>query len=175
MKKVCLLLSLFVILLCTGCDGTNKYLPTGEFELEYVSCYGLEDKEDFPEELKVFDKLKYNLKEITKEEYEQANGENVFIDIHSNEKETKKYLSLEVYVYYMNSDRYEKIEAKNIELFSYDNPYEYDGECTFKINGIDYEGIIDLCFFTYKSGSGPQKIALIFKERKYCILFSEVQ
>lgn len=176
MKKgvLCLSVIFIMMLLCTSCDGPTKYLSIGNYELQYVTYYGLEDKENYPEELKVFDKLKYELKEITEEEYERADGQNVFIDIYSNNKPEKVYLYLEVYLYYAESEEVEKVECKNIEVVQYENPYHYEGECTFKINDRGYNGFVCLYFSTNKSGTGTQEIAIVFNEDEYVILFSEM-
>lgn len=175
MKKILLVLSLLLVFVCTSCDGAKGYLSTGNYELQYVTYYGLEDKENYPEELKAFNKLKYELKRITKEEYEQANGQNVFIDFYSNNKPEKVYLYLEVYIYYASSDEFEKVESKNIEIaYNGQNPYHYRGECAFKINNIDYTGIIGLYFSTRKDGSGNQEIVLTFDEKEYVMKFSEI-
>lgn len=177
MKKgvLCLSIIFIMMLLCTSCDGPTRYLSTGNYELQYVTYYGLEDKENYPEELMVFNKLKYKLKEITEEEYEQANGQNVFIDIYSNYKPEKVYLYLEVYLYYIESEEVEKVECNNIEIANEgQNPYVYLGDCVFKINNVDYEGVIYLKFSTNKSGTGTQEIIIVFNEDEYGILFSEM-
>lgn len=176
MKKgvLCLSVIFIMMLLCTSCDGPTRYLSTGNYELQYVTYYGLEDKENYPEELMVFNKLKYELKEITEEEYEQADGQNVFIDIYSNNKPEKVYLYLEAYLYYTESEEVEKVECKNIEVVQYENPYHYEGECTFKINDRGYNGFVCLYFSTNKSGTGTQEIAIVFNEDEYVILFSEI-
>lgn len=180
MKKgvLCLSIIFIMMLLCTSCDGPTRYLLTGNYELRYVRYFGNWDEPNlptnYPEELMVFNKLKYELKEITEEEYEQANGQNVFIDIYSNYKPEKVYLYLEVYLYYTESEEVEKVECKNIEVVQYENPYHYRGDCTLKINNTNYTGIIGLYFSTDKSGTGTQEIAIVFNEDEYVILFSEI-
>lgn len=180
MKKgvLCLSIIFIMMLLCTSCDGATRYLSTGNYELQYVTYYGMLDEPNlptnYPEELMVFNKLKYKLKEITEEEYEQANGQNVFIDIYSNNKPEKVYLYLEAYLYYTESEEVEKVECKNIEVVQYENPYHYEGECTFKINDRGYNGFVCLYFSTNKSGTGTQEIAIVFNEDEYVILFSEI-
>lgn len=168
-----------MMLLCTSCDGATRYLSTGNYELQYVTYYGMLDEPNlsinYPEELMVFNKLKYELKEITEEEYEQADGQNVFIDIYSNYKPEKVYLYLEVYLYYAESKEVEKVECNNIEIANEgQNPYVYLGDCAFKINGRGYNGFICLYFSTNKSGTGTQEIAIVFNEDEYVILFSEM-
>ncbi len=181
MKKgvLCLSVIFIMMLLCTSCDGATRYLSTGNYELQYVTYYGMLDEPNlptnYPEELMVFNKLKYELKEITEEEYEQANGQNVFIDIYSNYKPEKVYLYLEVYLYYAESEEVEKVECNNIEIANEgQNPYVYLGDCVFKINNVDYEGVIYLKFSTNKSGTGTQEIIIVFNEDEYGILFSEM-
>lgn len=176
MKKVLFILSLLLVFVCTSCDGPQRYLSTGNYELRNVRYYGLIENIDYPEELKVFDKLKYELKRITEEEYEQANGQNVFIDIYPLNKSEKLYLNIEVYIYYADSDKFEKIECKNIEsTFSgASNPYDYFGECTFKINETEYEGFINLCFSSNKSGTGTKDIGIISNEKEYVMNFCEI-
>ena len=181
MKKgvLCLSVIFIMMLLCTSCDGPTRYLSTGNYELQYVRYFGNWDEPNlptnYPEELMVFNKLKYELKEITEEEYEQADGQNVFIDIYSNNKPEKVYLYLEVYLYYAESEEIEKVECNNIEIANEgQNPYVYLGDCVFKINNVDYEGVIYLKFSTNKSGTGTQEIAIVFNEDEYGILFSEM-
>lgn len=158
--------------MCTSCES-SKALSTGNYELQYVTYYGYDVEENYPEELKVFDRLKYELKRITEEEYEEANGQNVFIDVYSNGKSQKIYLYLELYLYYTGSDEFEKIESENIKLFYPDMRYDYSGECTFKINNEDYAGIVYLCFKPGGYSSGTQEISIKFTKEEYVMKFSD--
>ncbi len=66
MKKILITISIFMLLICAGCVPKLNPIETGEY-------YAEGEKEN-----KVFKKAKLEIYEITKEEYELANGINVF-------------------------------------------------------------------------------------------------
>ena len=68
MKKILIAISIIMLLICAGC--VPKLNP-----IETVEYYAEGEKEN-----KVFKKAKLEMYEITKEEYELANGINVFED-----------------------------------------------------------------------------------------------
>ena len=82
MKKICILLSLIFVLMCSGCGPTKKPLLEGTFYSIEVSSKNEDMKDKFSE-------AKVTIKEITKEEYEEANGVNVLIDGYTSQIEEK--------------------------------------------------------------------------------------
>lgn len=102
MKKICILLSLITMLICSGCGPTYKPLLEGTFYSESFSFQN-EDKKE------IFNQARITIKEITKEEYEEANGVNVFIDGYTSQVEEKRYLSIEFYLYSVETEQYELV------------------------------------------------------------------
>ena len=80
MKKIGLIFSLFIVLMCSGCGPILEPLIEGTY-----TSYNEEKNE-------TFSKGKFTIKEITKEEYEEAKGINVFIDGYIPQKDEKRYL-----------------------------------------------------------------------------------
>ena len=100
MKKICILLSLIFVLMCSGCGPTKKPLLEGTFYSIEVSSKNEDMKDKFSE-------AKVTIKEITKEEYEEANGVNVLIDGYTSQIEEKRYLSIELYLYAIETAQYD--------------------------------------------------------------------
>ena len=100
MKKICILLSLIFVLMCSGCGIKMEPILEGTYY-----SYDEENNE-------TFSKAKFIIKEISKEEYEQANGKNVFIDGSTYFKEDKIYLSIEFYLYAIATEQYELVKEK---------------------------------------------------------------
>lgn len=73
MKKIYILLSLMIMLICSSCVLTKKPILEGT----YFSDNFVFQKEDMEGK---FSNAKVTIKEITKDEYEEANGVNVLID-----------------------------------------------------------------------------------------------
>ena len=103
MKKIGLIFSLFIVLMCSGCGPTKKPLLEGTFYSIEVSSKNEDMKDKFTE-------AKVTIKEITKEKYEEANGVNVLIDGYTSQIEEKRYLSIEIYLYVVETDQYEKVK-----------------------------------------------------------------
>ncbi len=74
MKKILIAISIIMLLICAGCVPPLYPIETGEY-------YAEGEKEN-----KVFKKAKLEIYEITKEEYELANGINVFESVFSDQK-----------------------------------------------------------------------------------------
>ena len=103
MKKIGLIFSLFIVLMCSGCGPILEPLIEGTY-----TSYNEEKNE-------TFSKGKFTIKEITKEEYEEAKGINVFIDGYIPQKDEKRYLSIELYLYSVETNQYEKVKLIDIE------------------------------------------------------------
>ena len=84
--------------MCRGCGPILEPLIEGTY-----TSYNEEKNE-------TFSKGKFTIKEITKEEYEEAKGINVFIDGYIPQKDEKRYLSIEIYLYVVETDQYEKVK-----------------------------------------------------------------
>lgn len=80
-----------------------------------------------------FTKLKYTLKEITKEEYESAKGVNVFIDEGCNYFDITKYLSIELCVWLNETNEYVRMDITNLKYIRNDK-YRYEGNFSISIN-----------------------------------------
>ena len=98
MKKIGLIFSLFIVLMCSGCGPILEPLIEGTY-----TSYNEEKNE-------TFSRGKFTIKEITKEEYEEAKGINVFIDGYIPQKDEKRYLSIELYLYSVETEQYEKVK-----------------------------------------------------------------
>ncbi len=97
MKKILIAISIFMLLICAGCVPKLNPIETGEY-------YADGEKEN-----KVFKKAKLEIYEITKEEYELANGINVF-EIGDTEYDNEFHSAFHGSNYYFG-----------IYLFYYDN------------------------------------------------------
>ena len=126
MKKICILLSLMIMLFCSGCVPEMKPILEGT----YVSY----DEENNT----TFSKSKFTIKEITKEEYEDANGINVFIDGSTHQRQEKIYLSIEFYLYSVETEEYENVTLSNLS-YTMGTKHCYNGEAYLKINDKVYK------------------------------------
>ncbi len=151
MKKLCLLLSLFVILLCTGCyvNRNDKPLETGIWHSESVSEVfddGSDDVYPHTKESTLFSKAKYELKEITKEEYEEAKGENVFIDAYTLYKQEKRYMQVELHLMPLEEEEFILVNITNLQHKTSDDGYQYYGNIHIDLNNIKYDETIMMDF-----------------------------
>ena len=112
--------------MCSGCGPTLKPLIEGTY-----TSYNEEKNE-------TFSKGKLTIKEITKEEYEEANGINVFIDGSTDQRQEKRYLSIEFYLYSIETKQYEKVTLSNFKYLG-ETPHSYYSEAYLKINNKVYE------------------------------------
>ena len=127
MKKICILLSLMIMLFCSGC-GIYKMEPL--IEGTYASY---NEKSNA-----IFSKTKFILKEITKGEYEEANGINVFIDGVSEQRQEKRYLFIELYLYSLETEKFEQVTLTNFEYIG-QTPHSYASNIYMKVNDKIYE------------------------------------
>lgn len=132
MKRIGLIFSLFIVLMCSGCGPILEPLIEGTY-----TSYNEEKNE-------TFSKGKFTIKEITKEEYEEAKGINVFIDGYIPQKDEKRYLSIELYLYSVETEQYEKVKLIDIEYSTGTGQCYYGGaylEIGDKVYEDDYIGI----------------------------------
>ena len=127
MKKILIAISIFMLLICAGCVPPLYPIETGEY-------YAEGEKEN-----KVFKKAKLEIYEITKEEYELANGINVFEDATYRGKENHRYLSIKIYVYSEETQNYELVTLSEIKFIE-GTPQGYLGKSYLKIGDIEYNG-----------------------------------
>mgnify|MGYP003204573909 FL=1 len=127
MKKILIAISIFMLLICAGCVPKLNPIETGEY-------YADGEKEN-----KVFKKAKLEIYEITKEEYELANGINVFEDATYRGKENHRYLSIKIYVYSEETQNYELVTLSEIK-FAEGTPQGYLGKSYLKIGDTEYNG-----------------------------------
>ncbi len=152
MKKVCLLLSLFAILLCTGCTPAMKPIIEGTY-----FSYDESSSE-------TFSKAKFSIKEITKEEYEKASEVNVFIDESTNQNEEKRYLSIELYLYAIETEKYELITLSNIEC-NFGSKHCYTFAASTQFNNKVYETEHSSIAFYYLEDDKAHAV-ITLKEKK---------
>ena len=119
-----------MLLICAGCVPPLYPIETGEY-------YAEGEKEN-----KFFKKAKLEMYEITKEEYELANGINVFEDATYRGKENHRYLSIKIYVYSEETQNYELVTLSEIK-FAEGTPHCYDGKSYLKIGDTEYSGNFD--------------------------------
>ncbi|HAR57877.1 MAG TPA: hypothetical protein DCR62_03945 [Acholeplasmatales bacterium] len=137
MKKIGLIFSLFIVLMCSGCGPILEPLIEGTY-----TSYNEEKNE-------TFSKGKFTIKEITKEEYEEAKGINVFIDGYIPQKDEKRYLSIELYLYSVETEQYEKVKLIDIE-YSTGTGHCYYGEVYLEIGDKVYEDdYISIAFYYF--------------------------
>ena len=127
MKKILIAISIFMLLICAGCVPKLNPIETGEY-------YADGEKEN-----KVFKKAKLEIYEITKEEYELANGINVFEDATYRGRENHRYLSIKIYVYSEKTQNYELVTLSEIKFIE-GTPQGYLGKSYLKIGDIEYNG-----------------------------------
>ncbi len=128
MKKGVLFLSVIFIMMivCSGCVPTMKPILEGTY-----NSYNEENNE-------TFSKATFTIKEISKEEYEEAKGVNIFIDGSTHQKEEKRYLSIELYLYSVETEQYELATLTNLE-YALGTGHGYDGTIYLKINDKVYK------------------------------------
>ena len=127
MKKILIAISIFMLLICAGWVPKLNPIETGEY-------YADGEKEN-----KVFKKAKLEIYEITKEEYELANGINVFEDATYRGRENHRYLSIKIYVYSEETQNYELVTLSEIKFIE-GTPQGYLGKSYLKIGDIEYNG-----------------------------------
>ena len=127
MKKILITISIIMLLICAGCVPKLNPIETGEY-------YAEGEKEN-----KVFKKAKLEIYEITKEEYELANGINVFEDATYRGKENHRYLSIKIYVYSEETQNYELVTLSEIKFIE-GTPQGYLGKSYLKIGDTEYNG-----------------------------------
>jgi len=127
MKKILVAISIIMLLICAGCVPKLNPIETGEY-------YADGEKEN-----KVFKKAKLEIYEITKEEYELANGINVFEDATYRGRENHRYLSIKIYVYSEETQNYELVTLSEIKFIE-GTPQGYLGKSYLKIGDIEYNG-----------------------------------
>ena len=130
MKKIGLIFSLFIVLMCSGCGPTKKPLLEGTFYSIEVSSKNEDMKDKFTE-------AKVTIKEITKEKYEGANGVNVLIDGYTSQIEEKRYLSIEIYLYVVETNQYEKVKLYDW-YFIEGTQQVFHSKAYLNINGQEY-------------------------------------
>ncbi len=136
MKKIGLIFSLFIVLMCSGCGPILEPLIEGTY-----TSYNEEKNE-------TFSKGKFTIKEITKEEYEEAKGINVFIDGSTVQKDEKRYLSIELYLYSVETEQYEKVKLIDVKYSTGTGQCYYGGaylEIGDKVYEEDYI-VIAFCY-----------------------------
>ena len=127
MKKILIAISIFMLLICAGCVPKLNPIETGEY-------YADGEKEN-----KFFKKANLEMYEITKEEYELANGINVFEDTTYRGRENHRYLSIKIYVYSEETQNYELVTLSEIKFIE-GTPQGYLGKSYLKIGDIEYNG-----------------------------------
>ena len=127
MKKILIAISIFMLLICAGCVPKLNPIETGEY-------YADGEKEN-----KFFKKAKLEMYEITKEEYELANGINVFEDATYRGKENHRYLSIKIYVYSEETQNYELVTLSETKFIE-GTPQGYLGKSYLKIGDTEYNG-----------------------------------
>ena len=130
MKKICILFSLIMMLMCSGCGPTKKPILEGTYSSNKFRFHNEERKNEFSQ-------AKVTIKEITKEEYEEANGVNVFIDGYTSQIEEKRYLSIELYLYAVETDQYEKVKLYDW-YFIEGTQQVFHSKAYLNINGHEY-------------------------------------
>lgn len=150
MKKILIAISIFMLLICAGCVPKLNPIETGEY-------YADGEKEN-----KVFKKAKLEMYEITKEEYELANGINVFEDATYRGKENHRYLSIKIYVYSEETQNYELVTLSEIK-FAEGTPHCYNGKSYLKIGDTEYSGYYDAAL---AFGIDNEKHISVFSDQK---------
>ncbi len=153
MKKICILLSLMMMLICSGCGPTKKPLLEGTFSSDKFEFRNEETKDKF-------NQAKVTLKEITKEEYEKANGVNVFIDGYTSQIEEKRYLSIELYLYSTETEQYELVTLFDFDYIE-NTQQVFHSKSYLKVNNNEYQdNRIDSTCIIHFNDEGLMYIAL---------------
>ena len=153
MKKICILLSLIFVLMCSGCGIKMEPILEGTYY-----SYDEENNE-------TFSKAKFIIKETNKEEYEQANGKNVFIDGSTYFKEDKIYLSIEFYLYAIATEQYELVTLIDLK-YSTGTGHCYYGKANLMIGDTIYEDDhITMAFYYFEDKNRVH--AGVFYETNY--------
>lgn len=152
MKKICILLSLMIMLICSGCGPTKKPLLEGTYS---------SDKFEFrDEEIKdKFSQAKVILKEITKEEYEKANGVNVLIDGYTSQIEEKRYLSIELYLYATETEQYELVTLFDFNYVE-NTQQVFQSKSYLKVNNNEYQDNRIDCTIDFDGGGAVRSVSL---------------
>lgn len=152
MKKICILFSLMIMLLCSGCIFIFGIGGMPNMEPILEGTYASYDEEN----TEVFSDAKFTIKEITKEEYEEANGENVFIDASTYFNEEKRYIFIELYLYSVETEQYELATLNDLE-YKEGTGHCYKGKITLNIDeDIYFEE--DSAHFTFYFGSASAEV-----------------
>lgn len=154
MKKgvLCLSVIFIMMIICSGCVPTMEPILEGT----YVS-YDERNTE-------VFSDAKFTIKEITKEEYEEANGENVFIDASTYFNEEKRYIFIELYLYSVETEQYELATLNDLK-YREGTGHCYDGKITLNIDeDIYFEE--DSAGFAFYFGSEEEVSVVLATENK---------
>lgn len=148
MKKNCILLCLIVMFICSGCVMNRNVEPleTGIWYSESI-CEKFDDGSNNGQahfkESTLFSKAKYELKEITKEEYKEASGENVFIDAYTMYDQEKRYMQVKLYLMPIGGEEYILAKLTNLEHYVGDAGYQYYGNIYIDLNNMRYdEGVM---------------------------------
>lgn len=150
MKKICILFSLIMMLMCSGCGPILEPLIEGTY-----TSYNEEKNE-------TFSKGKFTIKEITKEEYEEANGINVFIDGYIPQKDEKRYLSIELYLYAVETEQYELVKLIDVK-YSTGTGQCYYGNAYLEIGDKVYEDDYIAIVFYYGGDKNHAGVVLFGK------------
>ncbi len=150
MKKICILFSLIMMLMCSGCGPILEPLIEGTY-----TSYNEKKNE-------TFSKGKFTIKEITKEEYEEANGINVFIDGYIPQKDEKRYLSIELYLYAVETEQYELVKLIDVK-YSTGTGQCYYGNAYLEIGDKVYEDDYIAIVFYYGGDKNHAGVVLFDK------------
>lgn len=71
------------------------------------------------------------------EEYKEANGINVFVDGSTDQRQEKRYLSIEFYLYSIETEQYEKVTLSNFEYMG-GTPHSYYSQAYLKVDDKIY-------------------------------------
>lgn len=90
-----------------------------------------------------FSKAKVTIKEITKEEYEEANGINVLIDGYTSQVEEKRYLEFKLYLYSIETEQYELVTLFDFNYIEGTHQV-FHSSANLKINNHEFQDIKDI-------------------------------
>jgi hypothetical protein len=138
------------MLMCSGCGPILEPLIEGTY-----TSYNEKKNE-------TFSKGKFTIKEITKEEYEEANGINVFIDGYIPQKDEKRYLSIELYLYAVETEQYELVKLIDVK-YSTGTGQCYYGNAYLEIGDKVYEDDYIAIVFYYGGDKNHAGVVLFDK------------